>query len=397
MEGASLQAVFEQIAAWLLESADQHTSLRALTGELARKLHAAGLPLARVNLGVFALHPEIAGYAVIWDPTKEEALEVPIRREDTLTATYINSPIRSLVEERRHLRYRLEEGELDDAFPVLEEFQASGHTDYAGFPIPYGGEGIAVLTLNTTRSGGFTEVEIAGFERLFPVLKLLIRVTETQRLAETVLRTYLGRETGSRVLAGEILRGQGEEIEAALWLCDLRDFTAMTARIGSKPMIQVMNAYFDCMTEAVWEQGGEVLKFMGDAMLAVFRIDADRSAAEAAQSGVEAAHDALERLEELSARRVADGFLPLRAGIALHIGTVVYGNIGASSRLDFTVMGGAVNLVARIQHLTGSAHEPLLFSDRIAEHLGAATESVGVHEFKGVSRPVEVFKSVREP
>ena len=107
MERASLQAVFEQIEAWLLESADQHTSLRALTGELAQRLHAAGLPLARVNLGVFALHPEIAGYAVIWDPTKEEALEVPIRREDTRTATYINSPSRALVEERRHLRYRL--------------------------------------------------------------------------------------------------------------------------------------------------------------------------------------------------------------------------------------------------------------------------------------------------
>ena len=168
----------------------------------------------------------------------------------------------------------------------------------------------------------------------------------------------------------------------------------MTARIGSRPMIEVMNAYFDCMAEAVWEQGGEVLKFMGDAMLAVFRIDAERPAVDAAQRGLLAASDALERLERLSNKRTAEGFLPLRAGIALHIGSVVYGNIGASSRLDFTVMGSAVNLVARIQHLTGSTDEPLLFSAEIAEHLSGDVASVGVHEFKGVSRPVEVFKRV---
>ncbi len=208
-----------------------------------------------------------------------------------------------------------------------------------------------------------------GFHRLFPILKLLINVTETQRLAKTVLRTYLGRETGSRVLAGEILRGQGEEIEAALWLCDLRDFTAMTARIGSPAMIEVMNAYFDCMAEAVWEEGGEILKFMGDAMLAVFRIDDTRSVESAARSGVEAANRALNRLEKLSDQRSSEWELPLRAGIALHVGTVVYGNIGASSRLDFTVMGSAVNLVARIQHLTGTKNEPLLFSRGVAQHL----------------------------
>ena len=384
---------FEQISDWLLQTADSHTNLRLLTDELIDRLLAAGIPLVRVNLGVFALHPEIAGYAVLWDRSMSQALEVPVSREDTLTPTYLQSPIRVLVEDRVFLRFRLEDPESGTEFPVLEEFRAAGHTDYVGFPIPYGGDGIAVLTFNTDRPGGFEDQEVEGFESLFPILKLLINVVETQRLAKTVLRIYLGRETGARVLAGEILRGQGEEIEAALWLCDLRGFTSMTARIGSQAMIEVMNAYFDCMAEAVWEEGGEILKFMGDAMLAVFRIDAERTPAEAARRGVAAASDALDRLARLSDERVSQGDLPLRAGVALHIGSVVYGNIGASSRLDFTVMGSSVNLVARIQHLTGVRNEPLLFSEEIAEHLSGAVESIGVHEFKGVSLPVEVFKS----
>lgn len=391
-EDVHLGMAFTQIADWLLTTAEQHTNLRLLTDQLIGKLCAAGVPIVRVNLGVFALHPEIAGYAVLWDESMSKAIEIPISREDTLTSTYLQSPIRALVRDRERLRFALEDPESGPEFPVLNEFRAAGHTDYAGFPIPYGGDGIAVLTFNTTRPGGFHEEEIAGFERLFPVLKLLINVVETQRLAKTVLRTYLGRETGARVLAGEILRGQGEDIEAALWLCDLRGFTSMTARIGSRAMIEVMNAYFDCMAEAVWEQGGEILKFMGDAMLVVFRIDEDRSPADASQRGVAAAIDALERLARLSQERVSEGDEPLRAGVALHIGSVVYGNIGASSRLDFTVMGSAVNLVARIQHLTGTTNEPLLFSEEIAEHLTDVVESVGVHEFKGVSRPVEVFR-----
>ena len=393
--GRPIDAAFSKIANWLLATSDRPIDLRTLTQELVEKLREAELPLARVNLGVFALHPEIAGYAVLWTDAMEAALEVPVRREDTLTPTYLESPIRALVDLRQPLRYRLEDPEEALDFPVLREFREAGHTDYVGFPLSYSDGGIAVLTFSTARPGGFRDEEIMGFHRLFPILKLLINVTETQRLAKTVLRTYLGRETGSRVLAGEILRGQGEEIEAALWLCDLRDFTAMTARIGSPAMIEVMNAYFDCMAEAVWEEGGEILKFMGDAMLAVFRIDDTRSVESAARSGVEAANRALNRLEKLSDQRSSEWELPLRAGIALHVGTVVYGNIGASSRLDFTVMGSAVNLVARIQHLTGTKNEPLLFSRGVAQHLPGEVESIGVHQFKGVPRPVEVFRSVR--
>jgi adenylate cyclase len=383
---------FDDIANWLIATAAEHGDLRSLTGELVSRIREAGVPVHRFNLGVFALHPEMAGYAVVWDDGMDEAIEVPVRREDTLKPLYLASPIRLLVESREPAHFDLEDPRVGKQYPILSEFRDEGFTHYIGFPIPYGDDGIAVLTACTRRPGGFVAEELAGIERLFPVLRLLISVVETRRLAKTVLRTYLGRNIGERVLAGEILRGQGETIQAALWLCDLRGFTSMTADLGSFAMIDVMNQYFDCMAEAVWGEQGEILKFMGDAMLVVFRIGDELSPGDAARRAVRAAADALRRLSDLSESRVEEGLLPLRAGVAVHLGTVVYGNIGASSRLDFTVMGDAVNLVARIQHLTGETGEELLFSQEVAEHLTETSESVGTYDLKGIPSPVEVFK-----
>jgi adenylate cyclase len=158
-------------------------------------------------------------------------------------------------------------------------------------------------------------------------------------------------------------------------------------------MIAVMNQYFDCMAEAVWAEQGEILKFMGDAMLVVFRIGDEMSPGDAARRAVCAAVDAQRRLRDLSERRTAEGLLPLRAGVAVHLGAVVYGNIGASTRLDFTVVGEAVNLVARIQDLTGKTGEEILFTQQVAEHLAEPSESVGTYDLKGVPDPVEVFKT----
>jgi len=383
---------FDDIANWLIDTADEHGDLRSLTGQLVSRIREAGVPIQRFNLGVFALHPEMAGYAVIWDEGMDEAIEVPVRREDTLKPLYLASPIRLLVESRKPAHFDLEDPEVDDRFLVLSEFRDKGYTHYIGYPIPYGDDGIAVLTACTKRAGGFAPEEMAGMERLFPVLRLLISVVETRRLAKTILRTYLGRNIGERVLAGEMLRGQGETIQAALWLCDLRGFTSMTAELGSLPMIDVMNQYFDCMAEAVWAEEGEILKFMGDAMLVVFRIGDEISPGEAARRAVRAAEDALGRLGDLSERRIGEGLQPLRAGVAVHLGAVVYGNIGASSRLDFTVMGEAVNLVARIQSLTGETGEALLFSGDVAEHLTGTSEAIGTYDLKGVPAPVEIFR-----
>ena len=349
--------------------------------------------MSRFNLGVFALHPEMAGYAVLWEEGMDTPMEAPIRREDTLKPIYLESPIRWIVETGSLAQFDLENPEQDHEFSVLDEFRSQGHTEYRGFPIGYGEEGVAVLTVCTRRPGGFEAEEIAGLTKLFPMLRLLIEIVEFRRLTKTVLHTYLGPNTGDLVLAGKILRGQGETIQAAVWLCDLRGFTALTEEYGPFAMIEIMNLYFDCVAEAVWEENGEILKFMGDAMLVVFRITDEVSPGDAARRGVRAAVSAHHRLADLSSQRTAEGLSALYAGIAVHLGEVVYGNIGAKTRLDFTVMGSSVNLVARIQSLTGELREPVLFSSQVAEHLDDPVESIGEYSFKGVQNPVDVFRA----
>ena len=388
-----MTARLQDIGDWLLKAATELTTLRRLTGELVEKLGEVEFPLSRLNLGVFALHPEMAGYAVLWEEGMDEPMEAPIRHEDTLLPVYRGSPIRWMVENQVPTHFDLEDPEQGRDFSVVDELRSAGYTDYRGFPVGYGANGIAILTVCTKRPGGFEIYEVDGLKQLFPVLRVLIEIVETRRLAKTVLRTYLGRNTGELVLDGKIRRGQGETIQAALWLSDLRGFTAMTEAIGSIAMIEVMNLYFDCMAEAIWEEGGEILKFMGDAMLVVFRITNDVSPGEAARRGVRAAARAQHLLRELSSQRVAEGHGPLDAGIAVHLGEVVYGNIGAKTRLDFTVMGSSVNLVARIQSLTGELREPVLFSSQVAEHLDDPIESVGEYSFKGVQNPVDVFRA----
>jgi adenylate cyclase len=383
---------FDDIVAWLIASNAEYIDLRSLTGELISRLIEAGVPVHRFNLGVFAVHPEMAGYAVVWDSGMSEAIEVPVRREDLLKPMYLESPIRFLVEKRESVRLDLDDPMAGKEYPVLDDFRAEGFTTYLGFPIPYGDDGLAILSLCTKSTGGYLPEEIEGIESLFPVLSLLVNVVESKRLAKTVLRTYLGRNIGERVLAGEILRGQGETIQAALWLCDLRGFTAMTSELGSLPMIDIMNQYFDCMADAVWAEDGEILKFMGDAMLVVFPIDDDISSSEATSRAVRAAEDAISRLKVISDKRVTEGLCQLIAGVAIHLGSVVYGNIGASSRLDFTVMGSSVNLVSRLQTLQGELGEEILYTKEIAAHLSKPSERIGSYPLKGVKGLVEVFK-----
>jgi adenylate cyclase len=382
----------EDVGEWLLRAAVGPRTLLALTHSLTQRLKEAGFPLSRLNLGVFAVHPEMAGYAVYWEEGMTEAVETPIRHEDTLQPVYLASPIYWMVENRAPTRFDLENTDTDRQFSVLEEFHRDGHTDYRGFPIDYGENGIAILTVCTRRAGGFESYEIAGLTQLFPIIRLVIEIVETRRLASTVLRTYLGRNTGQMVLEGKIRRGQGETIEAVLWLCDLRDFTSMTEALGAMAMIDIVNLYFDCMANAVWDNGGEILKFMGDAMLVVFRITDEVSVTEAASRAARAAQSAQVHLAELSRQRMAEGLNPLNAGIAVHLGKVVYGNIGAKTRLDFTVMGASVNLVARLQQLTGELGEQILFSSSVPEHLDKPVELIGQYSFKGVAMPLDVYR-----
>jgi adenylate cyclase len=292
--------------------------------------------------------------------------------------------------ERRALWRRLDADAALD-FPILEELRAEGYTDYLAMPLPFTDGRVQILSFASRAPLGFTHSQLADLEAILPGFALLVEVFESRRFTATLLETYLGRHTGERVLAGRITRGAGEIIPAALWYSDLRDFTATTAEIPPSEVLDLLGTFFDCMAGQVHAEDGEVLKFMGDGMLAIFPIRPDRVRKAACAAALRAAQAALAELDEVSRRRVAARQSPVRSGIALHFGEVVYGNIGARNRLDFTVIGSAVNLVARIENLCGRLGESLLFSRTFAESLDVPVESRGRFELKGLREAEEVF------
>jgi adenylate cyclase len=216
------------------------------------------------------------------------------------------------------------------------------------------------------------------------VLSRLIEVHALRRTTTTLLDTYLGKYTGQRVLEGSIKRGDGENIHAVIWFCDLRDSTALTESLGRDEYLSILNQFFDCMAGAVLEHGGEVLKFIGDAVLAIFPIE-DPDSPEAAGHAIDAAQDAQRRIAIINQQGVEHGVKAIGFGVGMHIGNLMYGNIGTPGRLDFTVIGSAVNEASRIESMCKTLDKTILFSAEFARHFPTRLESLGVHTLRGVS------------
>jgi adenylate cyclase len=257
--------------------------------------------------------------------------------------------------------------------------------------VRFSGNRINAVSVATDRPNGFTDAEIERFKGLVPLLALVLEVKETRRIASTLLDTYLGRDAGRRVLGGLIRRGDGITIAAALWYCDLRNFTATTEALSRAETISLLNDYFECMVAPVHRHGGEVLKFIGDALLAIFPMVDDLDRDRACQAALAAAEEALADLDRLNHRRQAGGRPTLEAGIALHAGAVTYGNIGAPDRLDFTVIGAAVNFVTRLERMCGQVGRSLLASAVFASPCGSKLVSIGRYRLRGMAQAQEIF------
>ena len=381
------------VTEWLLGDARRLRDTRLFLGELSERLVAQGLPLWRTTFHIRTLHPLILSTGYFWRRNGEGPKENHREHGIQLSPAYLNSPVRIVYEEGRPVRRRLDGPSARLDFPILEDIKAEGVTEYLALPVPFSDGKNACLTLACDRPGGFTDREVEIAEALVPLIGLVLEVQETHRVARTLLDTYLGSRTGERVLRGRIKRGDVETIDAVLWYCDLRGFTGLADSRPHDQIVALLNAYFERMAEPVQRHGGEVLKFMGDAMLAIFppAEDQGRPACNAALSAAEAALAAMRSFNETW---TADGNPPLRFGIALHVGEVAYGNIGAPDRLDFTVIGPAVNVAARLEALCKSLDRPLLISDAFAACAGPCRgrlHSLGVHALRGVSRPQEVF------
>jgi adenylate cyclase len=297
----------------------------------------------------------------------------------------------------RRLRRRLDQADATGEFPMLDELAASGASDYLALITPLAGRaaigGVEHIYSSwaATRAGGFGESELATLEQLVPTLALGIAGVSTGRIADTLMETYLGHDAGRRVLSGNIERGVAERIRAVLWFSDLRGFTRIAETSAPEQVIPFLNDYADCLVGAIHAHGGQVMKFMGDGILAIFAID---QAGEGCRRALDAADDALGRLAALNARRAGQGMPVTGAYLGLHIGEVFYGNVGSVDRLDFTVVGPAVNEVVRIEAMCRSIDQDVILSSAFAEAAvddRARLVSLGRYALRGVRAPQELF------
>jgi adenylate cyclase len=373
---------------WLVGDARRLPDGPTLLRALCERLVEAGFPLARASFHIRTLHPQLFGIGFYWQRGADDIRVFRAEHGIQETPLYLRSPMRVLFEGAGAVRQRLDLPGAELPFPLLNELRDQGLTDYVALPITFSDGKIHGTTWSSDRPGGFTTEHLARLYDLLPVFSLLLEIHLNRRIAINLLDTYVGRDAGERILRGQITRGSGQTVRAAIWFCDLRGFTELSERADRDTLLASLNQYFDRMAKPVQDHGGEILKFIGDAMLAMFPLETDQ----ACQRALQAALDARTAMDELNRERSARGEDALGFGIALHAGDVMYGNIGAANRLDFTVIGPAVNLASRLETLCRSLGLNLVVSDVFAGMCGCAEyRSLGTHKLPGISRPVEVF------
>jgi adenylate cyclase len=381
----------DDIAEWLVGPARRVATGTASFDEFAWRLVAAGVKLLRVTLHVGTIHPQFLGSTIVWWRDTGQTIQVMIGHEVGDAIPYEKNPVRRVCEGHETLRRRLDlpEDQLD--FDVLFELRERGGTDYIALPIAGAHEIDYMVTFVTDRPGGFTSSEIADLARVARRLAITVDRYSQAWITHNVLTAYLGARTGPKVLTGQIRRGAGIELTAVLWSSDLRGFTERSDRLPSERMIAILNALFEAQAAAIRDHGGEILKFIGDGILAMFPIEDGVSAPDIARAAVAAAQTAIDAVRGLADHPAMAGEPPLEIVIALHIGTVNYGNIGAADRLDFTVIGPAVNLVSRIEAVAKALDRPIVVSDELVQVLGGGVVSLGHHQLRGLATPHELF------
>lgn len=390
-----------RIAGWVVRRGLAGAAEEDMLREFCEKCRAAGLEISRAMALIDTLHPVHEGRVFRW---RDEASNDPAmleygRSDEGEGATqWQTSPFFHMLQTgEEEMRLRIGFGETAD-FPVVHEMKEAGHTDYLVFVHRFAGDNAigemdcVYSSWMTRHPEGFGEADLVALRRLVPPLALAIKATALARVAGTLVDVYLGRDAGRRVLEGRIRRGVAERIEAALWFSDLRSYTAITDSAQPSEIIPLLNDYAEAVITAIHEAGGDVLKLIGDGTLAVFRAD---DPAEACRRALSAEEKLRERMKALNERRQAEERPITTAYIGLHIGEVFYGNVGSFDRLDFTVVGPAVNETSRIASMCRSVDRPLLLSSSFADALPAAERarlvSVGRFALRGVGKAQHLF------
>ena len=372
---------------WLIREARFLADNQAVLQQFCDRIANAGVPIDRVSLHQRAFHPQYRGVSRIWrrDAEMEEKfLDHGIEK----TAIYIESPVRPVIEDGERLDWHLD-GNARLPYPMLEELRDEGYTHYVIEPLVYSVGMVSALSWATKQPGGFGAADLALFNEIRPFYAAVAEAKALRRFIGGMLSTYVGDEAGRLILDGQVQRGDVREITAALMLFDLRDFTALSDQKNPRTVLRLLNSYFDCVMPPVQEHGGEVVEIMGDGVLAIFHHDGERSAANACSAALAAAREGLAKLAE---RNRSFPQTPLHAGVALHYGTVSYGNIGSGNRLDFTVIGPDVNMTARIERLCRELDRSLIMSESFAERLDRPTWEIGHFELRGFSKMQRLFE-----
>ncbi|HKS89562.1 MAG TPA: adenylate/guanylate cyclase domain-containing protein [Stellaceae bacterium] len=372
------------ITDWLIRTGRFLPGNTALFPQFCERLADFGVPLDRATLHLRALHPDYRGVARIWkpgEPLAERFMDHGIEK----TAIYLESPVRAVTEAKKRLEWRLDAGGLLP-FALLDELRAEGYTHYVIAPFVYAAGMISAISWATRRPGGFDPAELDLLDDVLPALSTIVEQKQLRRFVRHMLTTYIGAEAGRLILEGQVRRGDVRALTAALMLVDLRDFSLMSDRMRPRAVIRMLNEYFDCVIPPVHAGGGEVVEIMGDGVLAIFRQRADGSACEAALT---AATQGLAALAERN--RTSPGEEVLMGGVALHFGTVSYGNIGVGERLDFTVIGPDVNLTSRIEHFCRELDCTIIMSEVFARRLGRPMWELGHFAIRGFGRMQRLF------
>ncbi|ULK95860.1 adenylate/guanylate cyclase domain-containing protein [Bradyrhizobium sp. I71] len=375
---------------WLTNGTRDERFIDDIFAQMCIRLQQAGIPVKRATLHVLINHPQWLGARMMWSDGSREAEIALVDYEVRERPEYIGSAAHEIHDGATELREKLEQDpSLGRKHALYDEMRAKGLTDYVAWPLYHTLGKRHIVTFATDRPGGFDDAHIAGLKKLLPVLALVSEIRIKNRLARTLLETYVGSHAGELILAGATRRGTGTTVRAAIMICDLRDFTKISDNWPRDDVIDLLNDYFDAMSEPIARHGGEILKFIGDGLLAIFPL----SAPDACANLLRAVAEARQAMAALNERNSGTGRAPLNYGIGVHVGDVMYGNIGSTSRLDFTVIGPAVNMASRLEALTKTIGKKVLLSRAFAELVEKefALEHVGQHAVRGFSEPIDLF------
>ena len=387
-----------RITDWITQQGLLRSSLETLLEGFCERLQGIGIPIMRGYISGQTLHPTISTLACAWRHAEGVRTDVYVHR-DGQSQAYLRSPIKRILDLGvDDLRVRLGPDQPSE-FPVCEELRREGATDYLGQFTKFGRDGDPdnktglMSSWATAQSGGFSDADIALLRHMMPHLALAVQARISQDISINLLDTYVGKEAGYRILDGEIRRGALDKISSVIFLADLRGFTAMSERVPRDQLVKMLNEYFDCLVTPIVDRGGNVLKFLGDGLLATFPLNGD-PADRLCEKALEAATEVLRNIADLQLTRSAEDKAVMELDIALHLGDVYWGNVGSMERLDFTVIGPAVNEASRIEALCDQYQQNLLVSETFAEaakHSSNRLVSIGRFALRGVQSVQSIY------